>query len=197
MIGAIMEETEVKKEFKWRVLFNGRKDTPAERAVAKFLTTFTIWNPSETHIITGVEFKRMVEAGEIDGTSDFYTIGENKIGYISLKCYAKYTEDWEKVRSAREDFLTGWYECQKLQDAELYEQAIKENDRWLDGLNRKAKKLIKERHSERIYIKKDSKKDSKKELSIEYKKLLYKILVSSLIGISEEDAIYVVDNYRR
>jgi hypothetical protein len=179
------------QEFKWRLLWSGRKDTVAERAACEHLKTFPLWKDSEAKLITFEEYQELVKNDEIAPPQSHWQIEQGEVGYISLFHYARYTDTWCSIDMAHQDFLAGWYQCQRLQDIEIYEQALIEDKKWIDNLNKKAKRLIKEKHSERKWIRKES-----KALNIEYCRLLHEILTSLLIGVSEEDAIYIIDNWR-
>jgi len=70
----------------------------------------------------------LIDAGELHPFADYWGIGPEYIGMISLGDYGSYSRTWEAINTAESDYIEGWRACKAHYELLAdWESAIKED----------------------------------------------------------------------
>jgi len=100
-------------DYKYRLTWDGRKDTKMLRKAFEHSKTFHLFRDSKARLVTHTEYRELVELEEIAEPQSYRQIKENQVGLISLNFFTSYSTTWELINSSMTDFQDGWRACEK------------------------------------------------------------------------------------
>ena len=92
---------------RWFLVFPGMKDCPRLRAMMKHLETYPLWKDSGARICTYEDYLVLISTGKIVHQS-YWCIEEGQVGVVAREPYQRYSDTWNNIRTAKEDFCAGW-----------------------------------------------------------------------------------------
>lgn len=101
------------EKYRFRLTWCGQKDTPELRAVIEHLKVFPLFQDSKARLISFEEYIALANANEIAPPESYWQVFQSQVGLISLDYYGKYSDTWERISTAKNDFFAGWQACKK------------------------------------------------------------------------------------
>jgi len=96
------------KEYEYHLTWSGRKDTPELQSVMEYLKVFPLFKDSKARLISYDEYMALAKKGLIKKPVSYWMIKERQVGLITLTYYQKFSDTWERINTAKGDFLAGW-----------------------------------------------------------------------------------------
>ena len=81
-------------------------------AKCRFLRTFPLWCDSGAYVVKGKEAKQMFRLGKVKRSYWLKRMKDDANVILYKSWYKDYTNTWEKITTAMEDFHSGWMACQ-------------------------------------------------------------------------------------
>jgi ribosomal protein S27E len=130
-----MKESKREKEYKWHLRWSDCSDTEVTRQKAEYIKVVTLAKHSQCRLVNHDEYMEMVTKEEIEPPSKYWSVSAGKLGLINLSYYNTYSDTWDLVNQASEDFAAGWRAHEKYANHQAilakipadHEEALKMN----------------------------------------------------------------------
>lgn len=99
-------------EFEWYLQWDGRDDTPRNRAAVVPCTVFNIWKEYNLKLISYEEYVQMVEAKLIAPPQSYWKVEAGQFALALKSHLRRYDRDLENLSNCYQDFLRGWDACE-------------------------------------------------------------------------------------